>query len=137
MKMIMTAITFLLIMTQASYSQTLAPDGSWVGGNPRLAPDGNWVGGNPRFAPDGNWVGGNPRQAPDGNWVGGNPRLAPDGNWVGGNPRLAPDGSWVGVRQRQSLPSLTGVLGYSVEAYNNLSSLLGIQRGERFSLRIF
>ena len=47
------------------------------------------------LAPDGTWVRGNPQLAPDGSWVGGNPQLAPDGTWVGGsNPELAPDGSW-------------------------------------------
>jgi hypothetical protein len=33
----------------------LAPDGSWVGGDPELAPDGSWVGHDPKLAPDGSW----------------------------------------------------------------------------------
>ncbi len=35
----------------------LAPDGTYVDGEPRLAPDGTYVGGEPRRAPDGTYVG--------------------------------------------------------------------------------
>ena len=35
----------------------LAPDGTWVSGDPHEAPDGTWVGGMPQEAPDGTWVG--------------------------------------------------------------------------------
>src|SRR5262245_1751305 len=62
----------------------------------RIAPDGSWVAGQPRMAPNGSWVGGRPQMAPDGSWVGGKPQLAPDGSWVGGKPQLAPDGHYVG-----------------------------------------
>jgi hypothetical protein len=73
----------------------IAPDGSWVYGEPHIAPDGTWVGGEPEIAPDGTWVGGDPQIAPDGAWVGGDPRIAPDGSWIGGHdPEIAPDGTW-------------------------------------------
>ena len=90
------AIGLMLNVANADELQ-LAPDGSWVRGEPRLAPDGSWVGGDPQLAPDGSWVGGDdPKLAPDGSWVGGDPQLAPDGSWVGGDPPplLAPDGTW-------------------------------------------
>jgi hypothetical protein len=35
----------------------LAPDGTFVGGEPQLAPDGTFVGGEPQLAPDGTFVG--------------------------------------------------------------------------------
>jgi hypothetical protein len=51
--------------------------------------------GDVQIAPDGSWVYGEPRIAPDGSWVGGNPKIAPDGSWVGGHdPEIAPDGTW-------------------------------------------
>jgi len=42
-----------------SNAQTLAPDGTWVGGSTStLAPDGTWVGGTETtLAPNGTWVG--------------------------------------------------------------------------------
>ena len=35
----------------------LAPDGTFVGGEPQWAPDGTFVGGEPQLAPDGTYVG--------------------------------------------------------------------------------
>ena len=35
----------------------MAPDGSYVGGDPQMAPDGTYVGGEPDMAPDGTYVG--------------------------------------------------------------------------------
>jgi hypothetical protein len=78
----------------------ICPDGSYVGGgNCRIAPDGTYVSGQPRIAPDGTYTGGAPRLAPDGSYVGGAGRrtMCPDGSYVAGNCRLAPDGSYVGV----------------------------------------
>jgi hypothetical protein len=49
------------------------------------------------LAPDGTFVGGEPQLSPDGTFVGGEPQLAPDGTFVGGEPQLAPDGTFVGV----------------------------------------
>ena len=42
----------LVFLAQAVYAGDnlqLAPDGSWVKGNPELAPDGSWVGGDPHL----------------------------------------------------------------------------------------
>ncbi len=51
-------ITLCILVTGVNASaQTLAPDGSYVGGTPRLAPDGTYVGGTPRLAPDGTYIG--------------------------------------------------------------------------------
>jgi len=38
---------------------------------------------NVRMAPDGTYVGGEPHMAPDGTYVGGEPEMAPDGTYVG------------------------------------------------------
>ncbi len=46
-----------LLATGAS-AQTLAPDGTYVSGDhAELAPDGSFVGGNPELAPDGSYTG--------------------------------------------------------------------------------
>jgi len=90
------ALITLGAVIPAAHAARLAPDGTYVEGEPRLAPDGTYVGGEPRLAPDGTYVSGEPRLAPDGTYVGGEPHLAPDGSYVGGAPRLAPDGRYVG-----------------------------------------
>jgi hypothetical protein len=80
-------------------SPSMAPDSSFVMGQPTLCPDGTYVGrGGCSLAPDGSYVGGRPLLAPDGTYVGGSPRLCPDGTYVGGNRCvMAPDGSYVGA----------------------------------------
>ena len=76
----------------------MAPDGTYVSGQPTMAPDGTYVGGTPKMAPDGTYVGGEDgvNMAPDGSYVGGRPTMAPDGSYVGGRPSMAPDGSYIG-----------------------------------------
>lgn len=54
MKRIIVAV-LLAVSFVASADVELAPDGTWVKGDPKLAPDGSWVGGNPELAPDGSW----------------------------------------------------------------------------------
>lgn len=80
-------------------SPLMAPDGSFVMGQPTLCPDGTFVsGGRCSLAPDGSFVGGRPHLAPDGTFVGGAPKLCPDGTFVGGGRCvMAPDGSFVGA----------------------------------------
>ena len=52
-------------------AQTLCPDGSYVGGGGcSMAPDGTFVDGEPQMAPDGSYVGGEPTMTPDGSYVG-------------------------------------------------------------------
>jgi hypothetical protein len=79
-------------------SPSMAPDGSFVMGQPTLCPDGTFVsGGRCSLAPDGSFVGGHPQLAPDGTFVGGAPTRCPDGTYVGGSRCvMAPDGSYVG-----------------------------------------
>jgi len=52
-----------------------------------------------QMAPDGSFVGGNPQMAPDGSFVGGNGpvTMCPDGTFVSGSCQMAPDGSFVGI----------------------------------------
>ena len=68
-KLLFVAVLFLSPYSHISFAQTLAPDGTYVGGEPRLAPDGTYVAGQPRLAPDGTYVGGQSQLAPDGTRV--------------------------------------------------------------------
>ena len=53
----------------------MAPDGSYVGGEPEMTPQGGYVGGQPKMVPDGSYVGtgssGKTTMCPDGSYVGG------------------------------------------------------------------
>ena len=75
-KRIFIAFIFASMTFPAFYSapsaqaQTMAPDGTYVGGRPQMAPDGTYVGGRPQMAPDGTYVGGRPQMAPDGTYIG-------------------------------------------------------------------
>jgi hypothetical protein len=103
---IKTILILLLVITApalafADSDYTLAPDGTYVGGNEStLAPNGTYVGGNQAtLAPNGSYVGGSSYTlAPNGTYVGGNQAtLAPDGTYVGGNQAiLTPKGTYVG-----------------------------------------
>ena len=79
-------------------SPSLAPNGTYVMGQPTLCPDGSYVGaGGCSLTPDGSYVGGRPQLAPNGTYVGGPPRLCLDGTYVGGSwCVLAPNGSYLG-----------------------------------------
>ncbi len=70
-KTVLSSLLCLSLCTLGLSAQTLAPDGSYVGGKPNLAPDGSYTGG-------------------------GSSQLAPDGSFVGGSPELAPDGTFTG-----------------------------------------
>jgi hypothetical protein len=95
------AIIAFMALISIAYARSdnvqLAPDGTYVGGDPNMAPNGQWVGGEPNMAPNGQWVGGQPEMAPNGQWVGGEPQMAPNGQWVGGEPEMAPNGQWLGT----------------------------------------
>ena len=57
-KTIMASILLGGLMLTSAYAETLAPDGTYVGGeSAELAPDGTYVGGKPELAPDGSYVG--------------------------------------------------------------------------------
>jgi hypothetical protein len=86
------ATILCLFIAEASIASeyTMAPDGSYVGGDTWLmAPDGTYVGGETwTMAPDGTYVGGE-------TWI-----MAPDGSYVGGESWImAPDGSYVGDKE--------------------------------------
>ena len=55
--MVFLIMLFIFVTGVNASAQTLAPDGTYVGSNPRLAPDGTYVGGTPRLAPDGTYIG--------------------------------------------------------------------------------
>ena len=58
-KIAITLITLAFATTAIAGDYTMAPDGSYVGGNSNnMAPDGSYVGGNSNnMAPDGSYVG--------------------------------------------------------------------------------
>ena len=43
-KLFLSTVVCLGLFNMGVYAQTLAPDGSFVGGNPELAPDGTFTG---------------------------------------------------------------------------------------------
>jgi len=49
----MSLLLFALVLTELH----VAPDGTFVQGQPQVAPDGTFVGGRPQLAPDGTFVG--------------------------------------------------------------------------------
>ena len=53
----MKILFFFLLFSGMAYCQELAPDGTYVVGEPVLAPDGTYVGGGVVLAPDGTYVG--------------------------------------------------------------------------------
>lgn len=79
-------------------------------GDVHLAPDGTYVGGNPQLAPDGTYVGGKPQLAPDGSYVGGKPQLAPDGTYVGGSQSLLlKEHTWAANRNWRQMAVTSGL----------------------------
>jgi hypothetical protein len=50
-------VLVLVLVVPVGAEIRLAPDGTFVQGQPNLAPDGTFVGGRPEIAPDGSFVG--------------------------------------------------------------------------------
>ena len=69
-KLLIGSILCVSLLATEGIAQTLAPDGSYVGGKPGLAPDGTFTGGSSQLAPDGSYVGGKPELAPNGSYTG-------------------------------------------------------------------
>jgi hypothetical protein len=87
MRLIIFITSVFLTFPAFAGDYTMAPDGSYVGGDSyTMAPDGSYVGGDSAtMAPDGSYVGGD------------SATMAPDGSYVGGDSAtMAPDGSYVG-----------------------------------------
>jgi hypothetical protein len=62
------------VATGAFAQVQVAPNGTYVGGQPHIAPNGTYVGGQPYIAPNGTYVGGQPQIAPNGTYLGGQGR---------------------------------------------------------------
>jgi len=99
-KYIMKKVLLTLSLVAALYADIqMAPDGTYVNGEPTMAPDGTYVGsdnGEVHMAPDGTYIGGSSSHlAPNGKFIKGSSSfLAPDGTYTNHYPQLAPDGTY-------------------------------------------